>query len=112
MKKEIKIIELKNGRITKEDRDYLIREGYSTEKVFVLPVKWEERFRTLVETLKGFTDKSDGGKALGICEELNWEIARLCKSLVYLINSTSYRKGSAYFEFDKIEIDSKLHRRR
>ena len=73
--------------------------------------KFEPRFRVIVETLKEFTDKSDGGKTFEVCEELNYELKRLCQSLEYLINSASYRRGQKYYSFDKQEIDSKLGRK-
>lgn len=108
-KMDIQIVKIRAGLI--EDRKDYEDMGYDTKHAFLLPFKLEPRFRTLVETLKEFTDNSDGGKLLDICPELNFELKRICKSLVYLVNSTSYRKGNKYYEFDKIEINSKLGRK-
>lgn len=107
-KMDVQIVNIKAGCI--EDRTTYEDMGYDTQHAFLLPFKLEPRFRTLIETLKEFTDESDGGKLFDICPELNLELKRLCKSLIFLINSTSYRKGNKYYDFDRMEVDSKLGR--
>lgn len=109
-KMDIQIVNIKAGLI--ERRKEYEDMGYDTRHAFLLPFKLEPRFRTLIETLKEFTDMSDGGKLFDVCPELNLELKRLCQSLVFLVNSASYRKGVKYCGFDKMEIDLKLGRKR
>ena len=109
---DIHVVTVKANSINSEDREAYTEMGYDVNRAYLLPYKWEQRFKTLVETLKDFTDRSNAGRNFDICAELDFELKQLCRSLVYLLNSTSYRKGNKYYDFDKIEIDSKLGRKR
>ncbi len=110
-KKEIQMITVTQGELYPPPKD-LEKMGYHSNQFFALPYKFETRFRVIVETLKEFTSNSNGGKTFEVCEELDHELKQLCQSLLYLINSTSYRRGQKYYNFDKMEIDSKLGRKK
>lgn len=74
------------------------------------PTKFKGRFECIANCLSELLKISDGGKRLDVEEKLWYEMKILTQSLVYLINSESYRKGS-YYDFDKFEIDKKLGRK-
>ena len=94
---------------TREDYE---KKGYDVNRCFLLPFKMMDRFKLLVQVLKDMTDITNCGKVFGICDHLDFEIKRLIQSLVYLSNSTSFEKGNKYYDFDKLEIDRKLGRKR
>ncbi len=98
--------------IDKEQRKKYEKMGYDALVGYILPGKFVDRFTTLVQVLKEFTDQTNVGEKFNICEELDFEIKRLLQSLVYLSNSTSFEKGDKYYEFDRKEINRKLGRKK
>lgn len=84
--------------------------GFSTNKFIALPFKFKNTFILLTSLLKEIIGDSNAGERLEICPELWSELKRLSQSIIYLTNSTSFRKGNKYFDFDKIEIDKKIGR--
>ncbi len=110
MKDEVKLIHIDSEKLDKDEAEEIHALGYAIDEAFVLPIKTEERFRVIVNTLKIFLDKSDIGKKLDISEGLFCELHSLLSSLVYLSNSTSFIKGDKYYGFDRLEIDKKLGR--
>lgn len=109
-KLEVRLVSVDENKLKQEDRDALHSEGYDTSRAFVLPIKYEERFRAIITTLKEFTD-IHSEYYLDISEDLKAELKRLTQSMLYLSNSTSWLKGDKYYDFDKFEIDKKLGRK-
>ncbi len=110
MKSEVKLITIEENKLTDHEVEELHALGYNTKEAFVLPIKFEERFRVIAMCLREFMDNTDDGKKLDISDDLKYEITQLLSSLTYLLNSTSYRKGDKYYWFDKEEINRKLGR--
>lgn len=110
MKDEVRLIHIDSSKLNKLESEEIHALGYAIDEAFVLPIKTEERFRVIVNTLKIFLGQSNMGKKLDISEDLHSEITRLLASLVYLSNSTSFIKGDKYYGFDRLEIDKKLGR--
>lgn len=109
---DVQLVTIQSNLIKKSKRERYEKMGYDIDTCFLVPFKAKDRFEVLVRTLITFIDKSNAGEVFGICDDLNREIGHLLASLGYLINSTSYRKGNKYYDFDKQEIDRKLGRKR
>lgn len=94
--------------------------GFMSDSLLAIPRLSRDKIIFFANLMKGFTDMfqiSENGKyvthnEIGVCPELAFEIKSVAKTLVYLINSASFRNGYEYFDFDKFEVDSKLRRKK
>ncbi len=97
--------------VLEEDLKKLETEGYNTHNAYLVPKSFNGRFEVVAMTFKSILENSNIGKKLDVCDSLYIELHGLISSILYLINSSSYQKHK-YFDFDKLEIDRKLKRKR
>ena len=109
MKNEVKMIQIDGNQLDKQAAEEAHALGYDTRYAFIIPIKYEEKFRAIINTLSAFLEHST--KELNISEDLWIELKKLIAAIVYLSNSTSFLKGDKYYDFDKFEIDKKLERK-
>ena len=108
MKNEVKMIQINGDQLDNQAAEEAHALGYDVRYAFIIPIKYEEKFRAIINTLSAFLDHSP--KQLDISEDLWIELKKLIASIVYLSNSTSFLRGDKYYDFDKFEIDKKLGR--
>lgn len=100
-----------NGELYKQVKSVLEAKNLDIYETYTFPRKGKDRFISCVWVLKQSIDRTNLGEAFEIDEKLYAELKTLLASLMYLVNSTSFKIGK-YQDFDKFEIDRKLNRRR
>lgn len=99
-----------DGELYNQVKSVLEAKNLDIYETYTFSRKGKDRFISCIWVLKQLIDKTNLGEAFEIDEKLYVELKTLLASLMYLINSTSFRIGK-YQDFDKFEIDKKLGRR-
>lgn len=110
-KDKVTIMHIDENLFTEKEKREAHELNLSTKDVILMPITHKKRFFALAEALKDLVDSSNMGAKWEVNEDLIIEFKRLVASVNYLINSTSFKKGDKYYDFDKLEIDKKLGRK-
>lgn len=111
-KDEVRAIYVDVGSLVDEHQKAIAREdNLDLGQAIIFPRRYKNRLRSIAIGLQQMVDNSNMGEKLEISEDLTCELKRLLSSVNYLLNSTSFRAGDKYYDFDKMEIDRKLGRK-